>query len=198
MDTKAPSTAPGKPSPSAADDLAVWKTQLFVHIGGRQPNALQTVLPALQAYPTDPELLLLTVIAGLVDERPEQSLRYLQRFTKRYVPFTVEDQLLWAIALAQRGMWAQAAHLVKLHSAYALNSPIQHVPCGWQLMSGFHGWVRKIEREAQRRHTAVPVATKKSAVPAATRPRKASQTSLAAAATAPALLTEGPTGGAGR
>jgi superfamily II DNA or RNA helicase len=198
MDTNAPSIVPSKPLPSAPDDLAVWKTKLFAHIGGRQPNALQTVLPALQASPTDPELLLLAVIAGLLDERPEQSLRYLQRFTKRYVPFTVEDQLLRAIALAQRGMWAQAAHLVKQHGAYALNSAIQHVPCGWQLMSWFHGWVRKIEREAQRRHSAVPVATKKSAVPAATRPRKASQTSLAAAATAPALLTEGPTAANGK
>src|SRR4029434_990431 len=118
-------------------------------------------------------------------------LRYLQRFTKRYVPFTVEDQLLRAIALAQRGMWIQAAHLVKHHGVYALNSAIQHVPCGWQLRSWFHSWVRKIEREAQRRHTAGPVATKKSAVPAATRPRKAHKTSRAAAATAPALLPEG-------
>jgi hypothetical protein len=101
MDTNAPSIVPSKPLLSAPDDLAVWKTKLLAHIGGRQPNALQTVLPALQAYPTDPELLLLAVIAGLLDERPEQSLRYLQRFTKRYVPFTVEDQLLRAIALAQ-------------------------------------------------------------------------------------------------
>ena len=107
MDTKAQSIEPGKSWPDAPDDLAVWKTQLFAHIGGRQPNALQTVLPALLAHPTDPELLLLAVVAGLLDERAEQSLRYLQRFTKRYVPFTVEDQLLRAIALAQRGMWTQ-------------------------------------------------------------------------------------------
>ena len=175
MDTKALSTEPGKPSPSAPDDLGVWKTQLFAHIGGRQPNALQTVLPALQAHPTDPELLLLAVIAGLLDERPEQSLRYLQRFTKRYVSFTVEDQLLRAIALAQRGLWTQAAHLVKQHGVYEFNSAIQHVPCGWQLMSWFHGWVRKIEREAQRRNAAAQVATKKTPAPAPTKPRKSSK-----------------------
>jgi superfamily II DNA or RNA helicase len=186
MDTKTPSTAPSQPLPSAPDDLAVWKTQLFAHIGGRQPNALQTVLPALQAYPTDPELLLLAVIAGLLDERPEQSLRYLQRFTKRYVPFTVEDQLLRAIALAQRGMWTQAAHVVKQHGVYELNSAIQHVPCGWQLMSWFHGWIRKIEREAQRRNPAVQVATKKTAAPASPKPRKSSKASPASAAGMPA------------
>src|SRR5439155_15055024 len=186
MDTKASSTEPSQPLPSAPDDLAVWKAKLFAHIGGRQPNALQTVLPALQAHPTDPELLLLAVIAGLLDERPEQSLRYLQRFTKRYVPFTVEDQLLRAIALAQRGLWTQAAHLVKQHGVYELNSAIQHVPCGWQLMSWFHGWIRKIEREAQRRNPAVQIATKKTAAPASPKPRKSSKASPASAAGMPA------------
>src|SRR4029434_3105416 len=117
-------------------------------------------------------------------------LRYLQRFTKRYVPFTVEDQLLRAIALAQRGMWAQAAHLVKQHGVYGLNSAIQHVPCGWQLMSWFHGWVRKIEREAQRRNIAAQVATKKTPPPAPTRPRKSSKMPAAPTADTPAYTTE--------
>src|SRR5262245_50524183 len=191
MDTKAPSTEPSKPLPSAPDDLAVWKTKLFAHIGARQPNALQTVLPALQAHPTDPELLLLAVIAGLLDERPEQSLRYLQRFTKRYVPFTVEDHLLRAIALAQRGLWSQAAHLVQQHVASPLNSAIQHIPCGWQLGSGLHGWVRQIEREAQRRHTAAQVATKKTTAPALNKARQSSRaTGLSLAAPPPARASE--------
>ena len=193
MDTKAQSIEPGKSWPDAPDDLAVWKTQLFAHIGGRQPNALQTVLPALLAHPTDPELLLLAVVAGLLDERAEQSLRYLQRFTKRYVPFTVEDQLLRAIALAQRGMWTQAAHLVKQYGVYELNSAIQHVPCGWPLMSWFHGWIRKIEREAQRRNAAAQVATKKPPAPAPTKPRTSRKVPAPPTAATPVHTTERPT-----
>ena len=67
-------------------------------------------------------------------------------------------------------MWTQA-HLVKQYGVYELNSAIQHVPCGWPLMSWFHGWIRKIEREGQRRNAAAQVATKKPPAPAPTKPR---------------------------
>lgn len=188
----APSIAPSQPSSSVPDDLAAWKAKLFARLGGREPDALQVVLPALHAHPTDPELLLLAVIAGLLDERPEQSLRYLQRFTKRYVPFTVEDQLLRAIALAQRGMWTQAAHLVKQHGVRQLSSAMQHVPCGWQLMSWFHGWVRKIEREAQRRNVAAQVTTQKTTAPTPGKPRPSSKASPTPTAATAARTTEWP------
>ena len=135
-------------APGAPDTLTAWKAQLSAYISARQPEALQALLPALQAHPTDPDILLLAVIAELVDERPEHSLRYLQRFLKRYTPFSNEEHLLRAVALAQRGMWPQAARLLEQHSAFQPNSAIQDIPCGWQLMSWFHGWVRKIERRA--------------------------------------------------
>jgi hypothetical protein len=71
------------------------------------------VRPALNAYPGDPELLLLAATAALLDGLPDQSLRYLHRFTKRYQPIEAKDQLLLAIALAQQGRWSQAAQVVR-------------------------------------------------------------------------------------
>jgi hypothetical protein len=35
---------------------------------------------ALNAYPTNGELLLVTALAALIEERPDQSLRYQKRF----------------------------------------------------------------------------------------------------------------------
>src|SRR5712692_5503395 len=45
-----------------AVDLATWKAHLITHLGERRPQALHAVLPALQAHPTDADLLLLAVV----------------------------------------------------------------------------------------------------------------------------------------
>ena len=171
---------PDAPATNTPDALAAWKAQVISHLSTRQPEALQAVLPALQAHPTDPEILLMAVLAGLLDERPEHSLRYLPRFTKRYAPFSVEDHLLRAIALAQHGMWPQAARIVEQYGAFPLNNAIQHIPCGWQLMAWFHGWIRKIERAAPppRPATQTPRAT--GAAPVKTRSRGTTRAAPAA------------------
>lgn len=147
---QSPEATSGLPS---ADDLAAKKRALFVHLADRQPEALQAVLPMLNAYPTDAELLLLAVTAALLDALPQPALRYLHRFTKRFVPCAAEHHLLRAIALAQQGLWTQAAQIVRHHGAPALHSAIQYVPCGWQLVSWYRDWLWKIER-AEQRHTA--------------------------------------------
>src|SRR5438105_8986442 len=87
---------PGSPQLTLRD----WKDKLFQHLEDREPQALAAVLPALNAHPNDPQILLMAVIAALFDEKPEQALRYLQRFTKRFVPLGLEDQLLKVVALA--------------------------------------------------------------------------------------------------
>ncbi len=90
-----------------ADDIEVWKGKLYRHIVNRQPEALSAVLPGLRANPTNSDMLLLAAVAGLLDERPEATLQYLNRFPKRYVPLAAEEQLLRAIALAQQGQHAK-------------------------------------------------------------------------------------------
>src|SRR5919108_4065077 len=145
---------------SDLDDLATQKRELFAYLSNRKPEALQAVLPVLNAHPTDAELLLLAVTAALLDELPQLALRYLHRFTKRFVPFAAEHQLLRAIALAQQGLWPQAAQVVRQHGASALYNSIQYVPCGWALLSWYRDWLRKIERAEQPRTTPMPTPNK--------------------------------------
>jgi superfamily II DNA or RNA helicase len=132
-------------------DLETQKRELSAYLANRQPEALHAVLPVLHTHPTDAELLLMAVTAALLDELPQPALRYLHRFTKRFVPFAAEHQLLRAIALAQQGLWTQAAQIVQHHGAPALHSSIPYVPCGRALLSWYRDWLRKIERAEQRR-----------------------------------------------
>src|SRR5262249_34676013 len=96
-----------------ASDKAALKLILREHVSDQKPNALQVALPALNAYPNDAEVLLLTIMAALMDEKPDQALRFLHRFTKNWQSRAEEDQLLRAIALAQQGLWSQAALIGK-------------------------------------------------------------------------------------
>ena len=155
-----------------ADDREEWKEKLYQHIGSHPPQALEAVLPALKAHPTDADMLLLAALASLLDERPEPSLQYLNRFAKRYVPFAAEEHLLRAIALAQHGKWPQAAHVVAQYGMRQLGSSAQYLPCGRQLMPWLHNWLYTIERETHRRNMAAQTATKKPLAPPTARTRQ--------------------------
>ncbi|MCA1850658.1 MAG: hypothetical protein LC672_06340, partial [Acidobacteria bacterium] len=81
----------------------------------RDGEILREVQSALQSHPSDPELLLMAALAALFAKRPDLSLRYEHRFSKRFVPMEAEGHLLRAIALAQQERWAQAAQVLKQH-----------------------------------------------------------------------------------
>jgi len=128
------------------DEKAALRENLVKHVLDQLPNALQAALPALNAYPNDPGVLLLTVTAALIDRKPDQALRFLHRFTKNWQSLEYEDQLLRAIALAQQGYWPQAAMIGKQIGWPNLFSAFIHLPGSWALRDWAHGWVRQIER----------------------------------------------------
>jgi superfamily II DNA or RNA helicase len=136
--------APGK-TESPFNDPIVLKQNLISHIIGREPNALQAALPALNANPNDVEVLLLTVIAALFDQKPGHALRFLHRFTKNWRPAQFEDHLLRAIALAQQENWNQAIQIIKQYGATALHRSIYTLPCEYELMNWFRQWIWRIE-----------------------------------------------------
>jgi superfamily II DNA or RNA helicase len=142
------------------DNPRVLKNILLAHIVNREPNALQAALPALNANPNDPEALLMTIIAALLDQKPDHALRFLQRFNKYWRSLRAEDQLLRAIALAQQGVWTQSVQILNQSGATELYGSIHYLPSGWELMNWFRGWLRKIENYEQRRK---PLATGKKA-----------------------------------
>ena len=156
----------------AAASLEARKKALMTHLARRQPQALQAALPVLNAAPTDADVLLMAAIAALLDERPEQSLRYLQRFTKRYSPLAAEDQLLCLIALAQQGIWTQAAQALARFDNPTLNESVQQLPCGNDLVPWINEWLRKIRQEDFRRSYGPLIDQFKAGREARTRSRK--------------------------
>ena len=82
----------------------------------RSSRAAEIAEIALQAWPVDPELLLLAALTALASEQPERAHAVLKRYGKRYPPGKAIT-LLTSLALAQQGkqdqVWAllQAAQL---------------------------------------------------------------------------------------
>lgn len=134
-------------------------------IARRDGGMLGEVQSALQSHPSDPELLVMAALAALFAERPDLSLRYEHRFSKRFVPMEAEGHLLRAIALAQQERWAQAAQIVKQHHG-TLHRSFLYLPGDWALRTWVHRWLDKIERAEKRRSQ--PPAPKRAKKPAAT------------------------------
>lgn len=147
-------------APPAVQSLTELKDKLWRHLTMRQPEALAAVLPALGQHPHDAEILLMTVVAALLDEKPQPALRYLDRFLKKYRPIAAEDVLLRLIALAEQGVWTMAAQLLAKHDRMIVRTAVRYLPIGWQLYPWFHNWLDRIEREERKRKTAATRAQK--------------------------------------
>ncbi len=79
-----------------------WIVHLRAALSVRSPHALDIATEALRAWPTDPELLLLSALAALAVDLPERALAFLKRYGKRFIPGKPVT-LLTALALAQQG-----------------------------------------------------------------------------------------------
>ncbi len=126
-----------------------WE-RLRAGIVRRDGEMLGEVQTALRAHPSEPALLLMAALTALFAERPDLSLRYEHRFSKRFVPVEAEGHLLRAIALAQQERWAQAAQVVKQHRG-TLHRAFLYLPGDWALRTWAHRWLGKIERAEERR-----------------------------------------------
>ncbi|MBA3766755.1 MAG: hypothetical protein H0W99_07170, partial [Acidobacteria bacterium] len=147
---KEPDIAFDTPSHADAESLD-WKRRLREGIVRKDGEMLGEVQSALQSHSSDPELLLMAALAALFAERPDLSLRYEQRFSKRFVPIEAEGHLLRAIALAQQERWGQAARIVKQHGYGTLHGSFLYLPGNWALRTWVHNWLNKIERAEKRR-----------------------------------------------
>lgn len=142
---------PALPPPDVPVSPADWGHVFLTHFRQHKPDLLLTMLPALQAWPTDAGVLLLVTIAALVDERPEQSLRYLHRFNKHFDPYYAEDNLLRLIALAQQGNWTQASQLLEKMDRQTLNDSVHCLPNGNELVPWINDWLRQISAHKNQR-----------------------------------------------
>src|SRR2546423_1476943 len=163
-ESKEPDMTFDAPSHADAESLD-WKPRLRERIVRRDGEMLGEVQSALQSHPSDPELLLMAALAALFAERPDLSLRYEHRFSKRFVPIEAEGHLLRAIALAQQEHWAQAAQIMKQHGYGTLHGSFIYLPGNWALRTWVHNWLNKIERvEKQRSRQPAPKRGKEAVV----------------------------------
>ncbi len=168
------------------------KADLTDYVVNGKSGALKVALPALNAMPNDAEVLLLTVIAALIDEKPDHALRFLHRFSKSWLPHEHEDQLLRAIALAQQGLWHQAAQIGKLIGWRELYGAFFYLPGNWELRNWAHRWVRKIERFEQRENASIKSSVKKDKSRAAKPASRARKESRAETLPDPQAIAETP------
>jgi superfamily II DNA or RNA helicase len=123
-----------------------WKEHLWRYIVGSEPDALSRAIPILGKFPNDPEVLAMTIIAALRDEKPQQALRYLDRFTKKFQMLQREDVLLRVIALAQQGLMSLAWQQLHNYDVYEVRASVSTLPISWGFRSWFFNWIDKIER----------------------------------------------------
>ena len=172
---------------------------LHQHLLNQRPNALEAALPILNAHPRSPDVLLMTIMAALSDNRPEHALRYLQKFNKTWRQHGGEADLLRAIALAQQDHWMQAAQVAQQVGWQNLYAAFTHLPGSWNWRNWAHGWVRKIEtaevkriRAAQTAERAAAKAALKKTVPVKKAASKATKKKKAVVVEAEALIEETP------
>jgi superfamily II DNA or RNA helicase len=127
-----------------------WGEALTRRLSERPTEALAEVLPALHQHPHDPYILLLTIIAALLDEKPQIALRHLDRFLKRYEPHGAEVILLRAVAFAEQGLWALAAQQVRKRERIEVRAALRDLPIYLDLYPWFHDWLDRIEREERK------------------------------------------------
>ncbi len=145
---------PGQSPSLEPQTIKEWKEKLWRHIADGEPDALSQAIPILGKFPNDPEVLLMTIIAALRDEKPQQALRYLERFLKKFDPLQCEDVLLRVVALAQQGLMPLAWQQLHKHNVMEVRMSVEVLPISWSFRSWFFDWIGKIERyESNRRRT---------------------------------------------
>ena len=109
-----------------------------------KPEALAEALALLSRFPQDPQLLVLTVVAFLRNEKPRDALRYLDRFRKRFRMIKREDVILRVIALAQQGLWAHASQQFRAHDVEEIVESVRILPLSPIVRSWCSDWLERI------------------------------------------------------
>jgi SNF2 family DNA or RNA helicase len=146
------------PSP-ARKSPQQWIEEIQVHLKACRRDPLRLALAALQEYPLDGDLLLAAALAALIEERPEQSLRFQKRFHKRFLFDGPDVLLLQALTWAQQGRWGQAARSIEEYGLRELAYVSRYFSVLGAVLPWIRDWFRRIDHEnwaaqnATRRHT---------------------------------------------
>jgi superfamily II DNA or RNA helicase len=128
-------------------DARAWAAALNQACAERQPQLLELAEQAIKDCPRDPYILCLAAIAALLEEHPERCLRYLKRLEKHYV-IDKRHQLLRAVALAQQGLRAGAAELLRNAGLDSYPKALPWFVGDWSLRSWLAAWLTEIYNHA--------------------------------------------------
>ena len=126
--------------------LAELREQLYQHLVEARPDALSVARPAVAAYPTNVDILLLTVLAALYDQLPNQAQLYLNRFLKRFVPSGGEAKMLQAIIYAQQNNWPLAIRSFKRMEPDEVRHVARHLPGGETFVPWINQWLGQLQQ----------------------------------------------------
>lgn len=98
---------PDAVSAAGSEDAHFWIINLQDALANRSSRAVSIADKALELFPADPEILLLSTLTSLASGQPDQALVRLKRYTKRYRPGKA-TALLHALALGRQGRHNQA------------------------------------------------------------------------------------------
>ncbi len=152
------------PSP---DELA---DSIRSRLADPKARPMEAAKQAVLTYPADGTLLLLAAYAGIVEQKPDATLRYLKRYNNHYYPG--EGALVGhAIALAQSGRWPNAKAFLEEHGLGTSSSRVLKGTGVDARMAA--GWLRRIQdwqpgrseprqtRKASRKQASAPQARQK-------------------------------------
>jgi superfamily II DNA or RNA helicase len=144
-------TQPGTAQQAAASPTIKspqqWLEEIRVHLKACQKDPLRLALAALQEHPLDGDLLLAAALAALIEERPEQSLRFQKRLLKRFLFDGPDILLLQALTWAQQGRWGQAARLLEESGLRELSNVSRHFRVLGAVLPWIRDWFRRIDQE---------------------------------------------------
>ncbi len=123
-----------------------WMDEIQAHYLNGKEKPLQLAAHALSDHPAAGDLLLAAALAALLEERPEQSLRYQKRFRKHYFQ-SEECWLLQALTMAQQGRWGQAFRMIEDARLWDLASVSYYFPLVGTVRPWIKGWFQRIRQE---------------------------------------------------
>ncbi len=116
-----------------------WVENIVERLRDKDLQPLEAAHNALQEHPTEWKLLIYTLFAAIVEERPEICLHYVKRLKKHYRPNEIV-YMCEMIALAQQGSWPLAKALLEKYGFKLFAFP-PTIDEKW-----LKSWVVKIQR----------------------------------------------------
>ncbi|MBF8271535.1 MAG: SNF2-related protein [Magnetococcales bacterium] len=129
-------------------------------------HSLRMAENALQSFPTNPDLLSLASLAALLEGKPDVCMRYQRRLERQFIP-NQRDELMRAVAAAQKKQWAIAVQLARRGGLFSL-PPAVYYPGLSRITQWVSDWMRILRtaavQEGKAKATPPPPKKKKPAV----------------------------------